>query len=272
MTHDTARRLFVDALYGELSPEDRKSFDEHLADCNACAKEFQDLEGVAGVMSLRERDELGPEDWKAFWNVLASAAGARSAPHTGPARKKWTLIGRPIPALRFGVVAILIFVIGVSVGRFGLSPGDDTAEGRSPVGITPVESAALRDEAMGYLERSKILLLGVVNADEIVPERGQLSRQQEVSRVLVSEGGDLRAKLNRSGQQQLEELVADLEVLLLQIANLEIENDFPGLEIIRGGVDRKGILLKINVEQMKAQQQRSAPLPRVEEHTSRSMI
>ena len=58
----------------------------------------------------------------------------------------------------------------------------------------------------------------------------------------------------------LRALIDDLEVILLQIANLEAEHDVPAIELVRSGVDRRGILLKIQVEQMR---RTPAPEPRM---------
>ena len=60
----------------------------------------------------------------------------------------------------------------------------------------------------------------------------------------------LKDDLTDANRRKLYQLVSDLEVILLQIANLESQNDLPAVEMIRSGVDRRGILLKINLEEM----------------------
>ena len=40
-------------------------------------------------------------------------------------------------------------------------------------------------------------------------------------------------------------------MILREIANLESQNDLDAVEIIRNRVDREGVLLKIDVEQMR---------------------
>jgi hypothetical protein len=67
----------------------------------------------------------------------------------------------------------------------------------------------------------------------------------------VAESGQLQADLEGPDQQRLRELVADLEVILLQIANLEAQHDMPGIEMVQHGVERSAILLKINLEEMR---------------------
>jgi hypothetical protein len=53
--------------------------------------------------------------------------------------------------------------------------------------------------------------------------------------------------LKGPGQRRLRELVADLETVLLQIANLESGNDLEAVEFVKQGVENRGLLLKINL-------------------------
>ena len=52
--------------------------------------------------------------------------------------------------------------------------------------------------------------------------------------------------------------MTDLEVILLEIANLETEYDLPTIEMVKSGVDRRGVLLKINIEEMRKNESQSA--------------
>jgi hypothetical protein len=48
----------------------------------------------------------------------------------------------------------------------------------------------------------------------------------------------------------LEDLIASLEIILLQIANLESDNDFEAIELVREGINRQGILMEINLSDL----------------------
>jgi hypothetical protein len=81
-----------------------------------------------------------------------------------------------------------------------------------------------------------------------------------------AEGGDLGAQKERAGElvraastvregssdRRVQELVAQLELILREIAHLEAGSDVDGIEMIRTRVDREGVLLRINLEQMRA--------------------
>ena len=48
-----------------------------------------------------------------------------------------------------------------------------------------------------------------------------------------------------------EELIASLEMILLQIANLESENDIEAIEIVKEGVNKQGVLMEINLTDLR---------------------
>ncbi|TAK53967.1 MAG: zf-HC2 domain-containing protein [Bacteroidetes bacterium] len=114
--------------------------------------------------------------------------------------------------------------------------------------VTPIINVVDK-EARSYLNRSKIMLLGLVNSDEEDPL--SLSRQQEVSRSLLQEAIDLKPRLIETDQKRVKQLIEELEVILLQLANIEEESDLPAVELVKKGVDEKSILLKINMEEMR---------------------
>jgi hypothetical protein len=45
--------------------------------------------------------------------------------------------------------------------------------------------------------------------------------------------------------------MAQLELILREIANLEAESDVEAVEMIRNRVDREGVLLRIDLQQMR---------------------
>jgi len=121
------------------------------------------------------------------------------------------------------------------------APGASTETGR----------AAERD-ALAYLERSRNLLLGVTNLDAEQAAATDLSRPQKISRELYDQGNTLTVALNEPSQQQLRQLVQQLQVILLQLANMQVGGGTPAVELVRQGVDSRSILLKINLEAIRA--------------------
>ena len=137
------------------------------------------------------------------------------------------------------------------LGRFFMQP--DSTPVRASNEAQSISSKVEDVKRAGqYLDRSRTLLLGIINIDTAdVGKTGvDLSKQRAVSRELVNEGRVLETSLNSPDQAQLRMLVSELEVLMMQIANLEARNNSPAIQIVRNGVERSAILLKINLEQM----------------------
>ncbi|UCE08401.1 MAG: hypothetical protein JSW07_10430, partial [bacterium] len=151
--------------------------------------------------------------------------------------------------------AVALIAIGVFIGKlyFG-RPVSQQVETIQTVQVPPtaVEQVSLQQRADRYIERSKILLLGLINFDPNSEDAYALNLpyQKQISQDLVNEANFIKGELTDPAQQQLRELIEDLEIILLQIANLESEHDLSGIELVKSGVDRRGILLKINLEEM----------------------
>jgi hypothetical protein len=257
--------FFVEALYEELNPEQKKSFDAHLQECSRCASEYQKLAATLKVMNQRGREQPEPEFWDAFWDKLANRIDAESET-VAAAKKKpgiWKLpdVFSPQWKYRLGAAAAAILLIGIFIGKFLLTPTPQPpvplAGGDQPV----IQQTALETRAQNYLDRSKVLLMGISNLDPQLIETNTVdfSRYQQVSQDLVQEAGYLKTALHEEPRQRrLRELVNDLEVILLQIANLEAENDISGIEMVQSGIDRQGIMLKINLEEIRRSQRKPA--------------
>jgi len=111
----------------------------------------------------------------------------------------------------------------------------------------------LVQRTQNYIERSKTMLLAIVNFDQENddPFTLGLPYQRQVSQELVQEAAWIKSGLADSRERRLQELVTDLEVILLQIANLEAESDLEAIELVKDGVENRGILLKINLADMR---------------------
>jgi hypothetical protein len=99
----------------------------------------------------------------------------------------------------------------------------------------------------------------MVNIDEEHLSSVSLEREQQVSRQLIQKAYYLKAALSEPEQQRMRQLIGDLEVILLELANVEVKPGVPALELVKKGVNQKSILLKINLEEMRAAIKKPAP-------------
>jgi hypothetical protein len=258
------REFFVNALYDELSPEEKQHFTAHLQECSDCTAEYQKLSAALKLMDQREREQPQPEFWETFWDKLAGRIEKEGDAAAAPKKKPniWELPNFFAPQWAYRLsAAAAILLIGIFIGKFLLNP---TPQPPVPVAGSErqgIQQTALETRTQNYLDRSKVLLLGISNLDSQLIESNTVdfSRYQRISRGLVQEAGYLKTALHEEPRQRrLRKLVNDLEVILLQIANLEAENDISGIEMVQSGIDRQGIMLKINLEEIRRSDRKPA--------------
>lgn len=261
----TYEPLIAEMLFGALSEEERAQLDVHLERCPACTEEVRAYQATLGVTALYTRPEPVPAFWDSYYDRLADRIEqeAGPAPVTNRLSDWWREQGRlnmmallqPAWPMQLAA-AVVLLAVGVTLGWLFFSPdvSQQPIIAQDPLlQEVPVQAASLEARTSRYLERSKVLLLGVVNLDPVEPEDAimlNLPRKQEVARELMQEAGTLKQDLSDADQERLRALIDDLEVTLIQIANLESGYDVPAIEMVKSGVDRRGLLLKINLSEM----------------------
>lgn len=250
------RDRMIEALYGELGPADRDRFERHRAACPECAAEMAALTGTLRLMDKRERPDPGPAFWEGYWDRL-SRRMLWEATEEGRSPSLAGRLGRLFSRLprwsyqAAGAAALLL--IGIFVGSRLIGPPvrPGTTAAAPATTATAAPSGAVV-QAGQFMERSKVLLLGLVNFDPSVEDAYALDmgRRRTMSRELAAEAPALRRALTAGGEKRLRDLVADLEIIMMQIANLGAGQDVEGLEIVKQGVDQRGIFLRIDLDRM----------------------
>jgi hypothetical protein len=211
------------------------------------------------AMSQRVHPEPDPEFFDGYWDRLAKRMDNERVVRT--AGDKWwaSIFSRRkqvFPRWAYQAVAsVLLIVVGIFLGRMVFTPGQVVDQPATMVqAVTePGPQINVSQRAFDYIQRSKLIVLAISNFDpeNQDPYALDLPYQQQVSRELVQEASWLKEELSDRRQRRLHELVSDLEVILLQIANLEAESDMSAVELVQDGVKSRGILFKIHLAQFK---------------------
>jgi len=259
------KSLFLESLYGELDMDRKESLKRHLAGCRECSEEYEKMAQTLRTMSKKAVPDPGREFWDGYWDKLElrMKRDGLFEPLEAKAQK--------IPRVRFGFFprwgygaagAIAILAVGILIGRLFFSRPVILSR-PAPTGtpsVLPASSAedlALRTSR--YFERSKVILLALVNFDPGKKDVDglHLPRQREISNELVKEASALKGDLKNAKERKLEKLVGDLEMILMQIANLKSEYDLPTVEIIKAGVEQNDVLFKISLSEMRRTEKKS---------------
>jgi hypothetical protein len=148
------------------------------------------------------------------------------------------------PWLRWGLAAAALLLIGVALGRLTMRPEPQTiASTPSPNAPERSNDLAYRVAAAQYLTSTEALLTGFR-----AEARGGFSRPDT---QFVGEARELlattRLMLNSPVAQdaRLKSLLEDLEVVLVQIAQLPAEGGKQDLQLITEGLDQRSVLLRL---------------------------
>jgi hypothetical protein len=273
------RKRIPEAIYGDLDARTAEKLERHIARCEGCSALYTGLAAAVRKLEVRPAPDAPPQFWDGYWDRLerrmAAEAGGQDAPAAEAFRPR-----RAVPALRWAAGAagaLLILAIGIFIGRNLLRPPlppvvatQALPPGAEPGGRTPLDAGTaaptLPFRAAHYLKRSRVLILAVVNSGLQTEESLSLNLplQKKASEALALEAAALKKEIG-SGDRRLERLISDLEMILLQIANLKPEPDVADIEIIRAGIESRDILFKIRLNEARTSTSRSiaglAPAP-----------
>lgn len=242
------------SLYNELSEKEETALNQHLEKCPQCRNQLQHLRATLGFMGQRERTEPEPAFWDGFWGdiqvklVQEKGAVVNKRPFLQNIKQWLVAAGTRRPGMQIGT-ALVMLCIGIFIGKFYLS---QNGQENNPVLVATAESGipvALQQQTSTYLEKTNLLLLGITNFDtkNEDPFILDLKNNKALTNDLINQAAALKHDLSEANATRLLALISELELILMQLANLEEENDIPGIEFVQSAIEGRSILLKINL-------------------------
>jgi hypothetical protein len=241
------KKQFPDALSNDMDATSREEFQLHLTQCNTCATEFKKLQKTLTTMTERNRPTPNAGFEQRLWQGIISEIekdNKKTAFQLFVERYKGWWAGTN---WRYSfALALATLLIGVILGKYFFSPSE-----RTPlVSESQADNSAVLTRAEKYLDKSKILMLGILNHDP--EDQTGLLQQKRISGEMLKEAAVLKNELKDSEALLMMHLISELEIILMQIANLEEQYDLESVELIRSGIEHKGILFKININQVRS--------------------
>ncbi|MFC1526407.1 anti-sigma factor family protein [Candidatus Latescibacterota bacterium] len=233
----TCRSWMGEALYDELDEKRRSELGAHLERCASCRMEYGRLKGALGRLDEVSLPEPSREYWTGFGHKLQRRIAADTA-REAPAAAIWDALRRPVVA---SAAAVSLVAMGLLAG-YGLFH----QELEQPVAAAQFQltDRQLAARTARYIEQSEVIVLSLRNMETV--DASHLSRLTEESSGLAFEAGLLEEELLEAGNEPLRQLVADLSVILMQIANTEHGGESL-LRAVRAGIDQGSLLLRIDL-------------------------
>ncbi len=207
------------------------------------------LEETAAVREEIRRSAASV-DWEALPGLIADRAMASAARDARPAPRPsgWLAAFRMKPALAGLAGGLVIGALGMylALKAPGIRDGGDGAYFASGEFLDRAELEMARRNTVDYLEKSQYMLLDFFESaggGQVVPA----ALRSERARDLLQKKKYLNAQLDRFQMSKAKAICDQIETLFLELSQVDGELAAAELGRIRGFVEERQLLLKINL-------------------------
>ena len=228
------------AFYGELDAGARERFDAHLPGCDRCRTALEEIGQIARALEARPREASPPGgDWAPLMARLAARLDLEATP-----RASWWAGVASSRALRMAAMVALV-TAAVLAGRqweHWRHPG----EAAPAVVAAEVSTEAMATLAEDHLERSKLVLFGLVTKDPGAARPADWRYERDLAGAMLPDTAQYRIAARQQGLAGLADVLGDLETVLLQ-ASLSDDADPGALARLQNLIGKRDLLVKIEV-------------------------
>jgi len=251
------KKLITLAHYDEISPEEKKVLEKHLAACPRCAKEFDRLQKTLQIMDKRERKDPGSEYWQTFDQKL-NLRLEKESPIKKSLRKGFfpkISVKRLIPQLASGAA---ILILGIFLGRYIWIPESPTSPGEK-LSSPPLFDTSSSQSISQNFEKMRMVLMSIMNFDPETEDVYALDliRQQVLFEQMAALTQEIQKSALASKDNRIYKLASDLEIILRQMANLEDPQNSQNIKMIQSALMQKDILFRLRLFNIRHQRMAS---------------
>jgi hypothetical protein len=239
MQHLTEEQLVAHYYRDDDAPA---AANEHLAECAACAAEFDAISRVLALVKEAPVPERGDDYGTEVWSRLRWRLGAPSR------RKQWQWLA---------VAAVM--GVGVCTGGIVWTSRNNPHPNGPVAQVTPAATPASAARIAGatqnqrvlvvvvsdHLEASERMLTDLSNAD--ASKEFDSTSQQERATELVASNRIYRQTALQHGDERIASLLSDLEPILVELAHAGKTLSPDELASIQKRIESKGLLFKVRV-------------------------
>jgi hypothetical protein len=262
--HITDEEMLLD-YYNESPSADRAVRCAHLEKCEACRALDREMRAVLALVDTAPTIEAPPGFGREMWARVEPSISARAT------RRPWwsafanaTASLAPVRHWALGVGMAALLLASFTLGR--VWEGAPRRDEPAPQGSTPAVGATdamterlLRAEMEDHLERSRRVLVDVVNGDDAAAV--SLASDRTRAADLVADGRLYRGAADRIGDVEMRNLLEDVERVLVDVANGSSGPASKELEDVRTRIDEQDLLFRLRVagSEIRERQRRAQP-------------
>lgn len=241
--------LLIAVVLGEAEPRTRTEVDLHLAVCEQCRKDAEEVRRVLRSASSDEVPDRG-EDYGA--RVWARLEPRLPAPAVQPSR--WVDARPWLAAAAVALLAVSAFVAGrwsgpdVESHRGGVTP---RAASTDPRAVRERVVLAAVGDHVERAERALVELAHTTGTGTV-----DIAAEQAWARQLLEANRQYRQSLQDASSPALADLLGELEPILLELVNSPGRLTGPEVRALQSRVEERSLVFKLRVTgaQMRARQ------------------
>jgi hypothetical protein len=232
----------------ELSPAAARAFRSHLAVCDGCAARLREAEEVLSLIGTACQSDSGEPVPTARLRARIEEGLVAPPPAAGA--------GHLMLFPRWGIAAaavVMVGILGVLAAWLGTAPVNrfENESARDVVRETPSTPDAARhvtrleSQTSRHLERAQLLLRSVRNTQAV--SASELHYERTLSRELVIRNRLLRRRAEQQQDAATAEVLAQVEPLLVDIANLPDHAADGDIAVLRSLIRTHGIIAELRL-------------------------
>ena len=249
MSHVSESQL---ALHYYSNADDPAAVERHLADCDACRREFDGIRATLSSVAIPAPER--PPDYEAsLWNRLAPQLQQIENRHTQPSVPRrlspfqfWIAAQRWAPV---GAMAALI-TVAFFLGRLWERAVPGSGPASSGAVQTSADAKTIRHRVLmiaveSHLDRTQLLLAELANADPA--QSMDISAEETAARALLEDNRLYRQTAAQAHDEGLAQILDELERFLVDLSHRPPTVSQAEWREIQQRIESQGILFKIRV-------------------------
>jgi hypothetical protein len=230
-------------FYGELADKDKGKVMEHIKGCPECAEEWESTKGVFTLLDEAKEKSTPEADWERCWSAIQKDTVERPKGERRQREEKERQFFMRPGWIYAAASVVVIFVLGVFIGRFWLTSDVQTA---AVPGIQASGSSEyIKQSLYEHFETLKPLLVSYANYSAEENGRETITLDKEIVRNLLIQNYLLK-KLVVESNPQAGEILEDLDLVLREIKNMPSDDKWASSQV-KELIHEREILFKMDI-------------------------